>query len=57
MKKENPKYIDLLCKIEQKQARIDSRTINNPRTLRYAKAEIKIWKKQLKETQRYINEQ
>jgi len=34
--------------IEQKQSRIDSGIITNSKTLKYAKKDIKMWKKELK---------
>ena len=54
-KKENPKYIELECKIEQKQIRINSGIITNDKTLRYAKRDIKRWQKQLSEMERYVD--
>jgi hypothetical protein len=54
-KKENPEYIELECKIEQKESRINSGIITNDRTLRYAKRDIKRWQKQLSEIKRYLD--
>ena len=54
-RKENPKYIELQCRIEQKESRIHSGKITNSKTLRYAKRDIKRWKSQLSETKRYID--
>ena len=54
-KKENPKYIELECRIEQKESRINSGIITNDRTLRYAKRDIKRWQKQLSEMERYLD--
>ena len=54
-KKENPKYIELECRIEQKESRINSGIITNDRTLRYAKRDIKRWQKQLSEMERCLD--
>jgi len=54
-KKENPVYIELECRIEQKQSRINSGIITNDRTLTYAKKDIKRWQKQLSEMERYLD--
>ena len=53
---ENPKYIELECRIEQKESKINSGIITNDRTLRYAKRDIKRWQKQLSEMERYLDQ-
>lgn len=40
---------ELKIKIDQKQSRIDSGTITNNQTLKYAKRDIKRWKEKLKQ--------
>jgi len=54
-KKENPEYIELECRIEQKEIRINSGRITNDRILSYAKRDLKRLQKQLSEMERYID--
>ena len=54
-RKENPEYIELECRIEQKESRINSGKITNSKTLRYAKRDIKRWKHKLSQTKKYID--
>lgn len=53
-KKENPEYIKLQCKIEEKQARIDSGIITNSRTLKQTKRDIRDWLRLLNKMNRYL---
>jgi hypothetical protein len=55
-KKENPEYLKILWEINTIEGRIESGLITNERTLRYRNKDLKRLRKQLEETERYIDD-
>ena len=53
-KTENPNYIELELKIEQKKHKIDSGIITNERKLKQARRDLRIWRERLSKTEQYI---
>lgn len=56
-KKENPKYIELKLKIESIESRFKSGLITNSKTIKLKNRDLKKLRKELSETDQYLNEE